>query len=197
MNILVVDNYDSFTYNLLESFKLEGCDLDVVYNSVNPESISIENYDLLLLSPGPSTPKNAGFLMDYIKRFKYEIPILGVCLGFQALVESFGGSLGFLDAPVHGKISEIVTDSGVLFNYKGVQNVGRYHSIFAKEVTDDFKITARTKSGLPMAIEHVKLPIYGVQFHPESILSMAENVGKTLITNLLNQVRDQNVQNIA
>lgn len=197
MNILVVDNYDSFTYSLLESFKLEGCTLDVVYNSVNPESIKIENYDLLLLSPGPSTPKNAGFLMDYIKRFKYEIPIFGVCLGFQALVESFGGSLGFLDAPVHGKKSEIETETGALFNYKGLQNVGRYHSIFAKEVSDEFKITARTTCGLPMAIEHVKFPIYGVQFHPESILSMAEDVGKTLITNLLNHVRSPYVQSIA
>lgn len=197
MKILVVDNYDSFTYNLLESFKLLGCELDVVYNSVNPKSIEIDNYDMLLLSPGPSIPKNAGFLLEYIEIFKHKTPILGVCLGFQALVEAYGGKLGFLDKPVHGKVSEIVTESGVFFGAESSIKIGRYHSIFAEEVSGDFKVTARTKSGIPMAIEHKLLPIYGVQFHPESILSMADNVGQNLLKNLLKSVRERYVQYIA
>mgnify|MGYP000191302798 CR=1 FL=1 len=198
MKILVVDNYDSFTYNLLESFRLEKCELDVVYNSVSPKDIVIDQYDLLLLSPGPSRPENAGYLMEYIKAFKHKCPILGVCLGFQALVLEAGGTLGYLPTPVHGKISSINTKQLHLFNDLPQSiDVGRYHSIYAKHVPNEFHITSETDDGIPMSIEHTSLPIYGVQFHPESILSMKMNIGQKIVQNVLTAVRSRYVSDIA
>lgn len=189
MRVLVIDNFDSFTYNLLELFELEGCELDVHFNSVSPDDVDITKYDLLMLSPGPSTPENAGFLLEYIRRFKGQIPIFGVCLGFQSLILDAGGKLDYLGIPVHGKISTIDTIDGVLFNDMPSRiDVGRYHSIYGETVPDEFVITAKTDDGLPMAIEHKTLPLYGVQFHPESILTMKANTGRKIISNILKKL---------
>ena len=189
LKILMIDNYDSFTYNLVELFKLCGSDVDIIYNNVNPREIDISKYDMLCLSPGPSHPTNSGHLMQYIDYFFLDIPIFGVCLGFQALIQGFGGKLNYLNHPVHGRSSVIECKAkSVLFS--GLEKdleVARYHSIIAESVSDDFKVSA-VYGSIPMAIEHKKLPIYGVQFHPESILSMKKNTGRLIVENLFQKL---------
>jgi anthranilate synthase/aminodeoxychorismate synthase-like glutamine amidotransferase len=192
MKILMIDNFDSFTYNLVELFKLCGAEVEIIYNNVHPRDINISQYDLLCLSPGPSHPTNSGYLMQYIDYFFLDIPIFGVCLGFQALVHAFGGKLNYLDHPVHGRSSSIdcKTDSVLFSNLEATIEVARYHSIIAEEVNDEFTVSATYKS-IPMAIEHNNLPIYGVQFHPESILSMKKNIGRQIIENLFQKILEK------
>lgn len=189
MKILMIDNFDSFTYNLVELFRICGANVDVRDNLTKPREIDMDKYDLLCLSPGPSHPLNSGYLLKYIDYYFLDIPIFGVCLGFQAIVHAFGGKLGYLDHPVHGRTSRIsCKNNSILFS--GLNNeidIARYHSIIAKELSDDFIMTARYKD-IPMAIEHKSLPIYGVQFHPESILSMKNNTGKHIVENLFQSI---------
>ena len=169
--VLVLDNFDSFTYNLVDFFRQLGCSVKVYRNTVDPEIIAREAFDLLVLSPGPSIPRNAGNLMQVIARFYRTKPILGVCLGHQALVEFFGGTLENI-APVHGKSVPIGHDGRSIFT--GLEpeiRVARYHSWAAKVIPPELEVSARAADGAVMAVRHKRLPIEGIQFHPESVMT--------------------------
>ena len=183
--ILLLDNFDSFTYNLVDAFRQLGCMVKVFRNTADPETLAREDFDLLVLSPGPSVPRNAGNLMAVIERFYQHKPILGVCLGHQALIEFFGGSLANI-APVHGKSEPIEHDGrGIFTGLEACIEVARYHSWAADQVPSEFEVSARTADGTVMAIRHKRLPIEGVQFHPESVLSMKNAVGMRLLQNVV------------
>jgi len=186
VKVLFIDNFDSFTYNLVDEFCKRNCDARV-YRSDKPldELKKIAEQfapDLLLISPGPGTPDTAGVSLEAIGYFKDKLPIFGVCLGHQAIVQHFGGKVGHAPEPMHGKGSRVVhTGKGV---FEGVENplqVGRYHSLCATELPGCLEQTAEFEN-IVMAVEHKALPIYGVQFHPESILTPA---GGKIIENVL------------
>lgn len=182
-HVLVLDNFDSFTYNLVDFFRQLGCTVKVYRNTTDPEVLAREEFDLLVLSPGPSVPRQAGNLLAVIGRFYREKPILGVCLGHQALVEFFGGTLENI-APVHGKSVPIEHDGRSLFTglEPGIR-VARYHSWAAGTVPAELEVSARAADGTVMAVRHKRLPIEGIQFHPESVLSMYNNAGMRLLKN--------------
>lgn len=183
-NILVIDNFDSFTFNLVDYFKQLGANVVVYRNDIDPKFIDTISPDLIVISPGPSVPKNAGNLMKIIDKYHDKYPIFGVCLGHEALIEYFGGSLKFL-TPFHGKSSKIHHDGkGIFKDLDQDFNGGRYHSLVADKVPSCFKISA-THDDLVMAIRHKTLPINGVQFHPESVLTMKGQNGFRLIKNLI------------
>jgi anthranilate synthase len=185
---LVVDNFDSFTYNLVDAFSQFGVDLSVVRNDISLNDLS-DDYDFVVLSPGPGTPREAGNLMKIIDLYvQKNVPILGVCLGHQALVEYFGGTLRYVK-PVHGISDEVeILDSkSLLFADLPVKfKVGRYHSLAADRMLNVLKETATLASeDIVMAFRHVELPVFGVQFHPESILSSANETGIKILFNFL------------
>lgn len=183
-NILLIDNFDSFTFNLVDYFKQLGAKVKVYRNTINPDLIDEIKPDLIVISPGPSVPKNAGNLMEIIDKYHKKYPIFGVCLGHEALIEYFGGSLKFVE-PVHGKSSKIHHDGkGIFKDLEQDFDGGRYHSLVASITPSCFEISA-TSEGLLMAIRHITLPINGVQFHPESVLTMKGQNGFKLIKNLL------------
>lgn len=183
--ILLLDNFDSFTYNLVDAFRQLGCAVTVYRNTADPESLAREDFDLLVLSPGPSVPRNAGNLMAVIARFYQTKPILGVCLGHQALIEFFGGTLANI-APVHGKSVPIRHDGrGIFTGLEDGIEVARYHSWAADAVPAEFEVSARAADGTVMAVRHKRLPIEGVQFHPESVLSMKNAAGMRLLENVV------------
>jgi anthranilate synthase component II len=185
LKILLIDNYDSFTYNLVHYLEGLDCEVDVVLNDqINFESI--ETYDKLLLSPGPGLPAESGDLMKVIQEFSSSKPILGVCLGFQALVQQFGGDIYNQDEVKHGRAEKGKFDSSSKL-FAGIPEefkIGLYHSWAAKKENfpPTLKITGESENDIIMAFEHESLPIAGVQFHPESILT--EN-GKAIIHNFL------------
>ncbi len=184
--ILVIDNFDSFTYNLVDYFRQLDCEVTVYRNDVSVEKIREVNPDLLVLSPGPSVPKNAGNLMAIIDEYHQKYPIFGVCLGHEAFIEYFGGSLKLVD-PVHGKSSSISHDEKTIF--AGLDNPflgGRYHSLAADQVPNCLEISS-TCGDIVMGIRHRTLPIEGVQFHPESILSMKGENGFRMVKNVIMQ----------
>ncbi len=184
-SILLIDNFDSFTFNLVDFFEQAGAKLTIFRNDVPVDDIDPSAYDLLLISPGPSVPKNAGNLMAIIEKSVGKVPIFGVCLGHEALAEAFGGSLKFV-APVHGKNSPIFHDGKTIFaNLPNGFPGGRYHSLAVDKMPEDFEISARTEDGVIMAMRHKKLPIEAVQFHPESVLTMKDNVGYHLVENVM------------
>ena len=189
MSVLVIDNYDSFTFNLVQRLGELGADVEVVRNdALSAEEILARKPERLVLSPGPCTPNEAGVcleLIDRIRSLSRPLPLLGVCLGHQSIGQAFGARVIRAREPVHGKAEEIVHDSTALF--RGMPKTfkaGRYHSLVVEEKTlpKTVKVSARTKDGIVMAIRHVKLPIFGVQFHPESILTPD---GQTLLKNFL------------
>jgi anthranilate synthase component 2/para-aminobenzoate synthetase component 2 len=173
--ILLIDNYDSFTYNLVQAFLVLGARVDVHRNdALSVEQALSQDHTHLVISPGPGTPRAAGVSMKMIEAFAGRIPILGVCLGHQSLVEVFGGKVVRAGRLMHGKVSTVQHDGkGV---YAGIaQNfaAGRYHSLIAEpaSVPPVLEVTARTLSGEIMGVRHRTLPIEGVQFHPESVLT--------------------------
>ena len=182
MRLLMIDNYDSFTWNLVHLFEERGVEVLVHRNDALTveEAVALEP-DLLVVSPGPGRPEDAGISVEAIRRLGPELPTLGVCLGHQAIVEAFGGSVGQARALLHGKASRIETDgAGVYAGLPAELEVGRYHSLAAVEVPDELLVTARTEDGEVMGVRHRAHPIEGVQFHPESVLTpdgaaMAEN----------------------
>ncbi len=183
--VLIIDNFDSFTYNLVDYFKQLNCDVKVFRNNINPAALDEIDFDLLVLSPGPSVPKNAGNLFDIIKRFYQTKPIFGICLGLQALVEFFGGKLMFVP-PQHGKEDKILTDQKTIYSgLSSVLNLARYHSLAAETVPDCFEISGKSQDGTVMSIRHKLLPIEAVQFHPESVLSMKDGAGMKIIKNVV------------
>lgn len=187
-NILLIDNYDSFTYNLVHYLEMNfGFEVTVFRN----DEITIEavdKYDIIVLSPGPGLPKDAGILLDVIKTYAPTKKILGVCLGMQAIGEAFGGELKNLDTVFHGVATQLqVTETtDLLFKNLPQQfNVGRYHSWVIDSITlpKELQVTAIDENKNIMALKHKTYPLYAVQFHPESILT---ECGKALITNFLN-----------
>ncbi|NLR90939.1 MULTISPECIES: anthranilate synthase component II [Flammeovirga] len=171
--ILLLDNFDSFTYNLVDYFTQLGQKVEVVRNDAPLEEITPYKYEAVVLSPGPETPNKAGNMMEVIDHYHKTHPILGICLGHQAIGEYFGGKVHKAIKPMHGKMSEIECDiNSTLFNKIPKDlTVVRYHSLILDELSDDILITAKSKENEVMAIQHKTLPIDGVQFHPEAILT--------------------------
>jgi len=195
---LVIDNYDSFTYNLVHFLGELGADITVVRNDkITLDEIAAMAPEAIVLSPGPCTPNEAGVCLTLIDRFKGDIPILGVCLGHQAIGQAMGGDVIRAPHLVHGKTSKIRhTGKGV---FRGLNNdfeATRYHSLIVQPDTlpEVLEVTATTDDGLIMGMQHKSLPVHGVQFHPESIAS--EN-GHALLQNFLNLARDFNQQRAA
>jgi anthranilate synthase/phosphoribosyltransferase len=185
-NIVMIDNYDSFTYILVDYFERLGSNVKVFRNDISIEELKKQEFDLMVLSPGPSVPKNAGNLMQIIEAFYQTSPIFGVCLGLQGLVEFFGGSLKFI-APMHGKSDEITHDGkGVFTDIEDSCEIARYHSLAADKIPNNLEVSARSADGTVMGIRHKFLPIEAVQFHPESVLSMKNQVGERIIANVVN-----------
>jgi anthranilate synthase/aminodeoxychorismate synthase-like glutamine amidotransferase len=173
--ILLIDNYDSFTYNLVQAFLVLGAQVDVYRNdAISVQQALALDHSHLVISPGPGTPRAAGVSMPMIEAFAGRIPIFGVCLGHQSLVEVFGGHVVRAGRLMHGKVSPVAHDGKGL--YAGVpQNfaAGRYHSLIAQadSMPEVLQVTSRTAQGEIMGVRHKTLPIEGVQFHPESVLT--------------------------
>jgi anthranilate synthase component 2/para-aminobenzoate synthetase component 2 len=173
--ILLIDNYDSFTYNLVQAFLVLGARVDVHRNdAMSVEQALSLDHTHLVISPGPGTPRGAGVSMKMIEAFAGRIPIFGVCLGHQSLVEVFGGRVVRAARLMHGKVSTVQHDGkGVFAGIAQNFAAGRYHSLIAEpaSVPPALEVTARTASGEIMGVRHRTLPIEGVQFHPESVLT--------------------------
>ena len=174
--ILLIDNYDSFSYNLYQLIGKIQSDIKVIRNDeMTIEEIRQLNPDCIILSPGPGRPEDAGIIIQVVQTLGKEIPILGVCLGHQAICSAFGAAITYAKELMHGKQSEVTFDRNCLLfqNCPEKALVARYHSLAADADTlpDELKITARTMDGEIMAVQHEKYPIYGVQFHPESIMT--------------------------
>ena len=173
--LLMIDNYDSFVYNLVRYFEEIGEQVEVVRNDkIDMNIIDVNKYLGIIISPGPKNPKEAGLCLDIIDKFKNQIPILGICLGHQCIAHYFGAKIIKGENPMHGKISEITHhNKGIFDNVKNPLNVTRYHSLIVEKESfpETLKITAETLDGVIMGIRHNKLPIYGVQFHPEAELT--------------------------
>jgi len=174
LKVLIIDNYDSFTYNLYDYFLQLGTDCKVLRNDEQAlHEFQQLDFDVLVLSPGPQHPKDAGLMMELIDFFHDKKPILGICLGHQGIGQYFGASLEKAGVPVHGKTSTLVHQGHELFaELPDAFEVMRYHSLILKDFEKtDLNVIAATPSGEVMAIAHSSLPIIGVQFHPESILT--------------------------
>jgi anthranilate synthase component 2 len=173
--ILLIDNYDSFTFNLVHYLGGLGAQVDVHRNDkISVDDVLARDPDAIVLSPGPCTPNEAGICLDLIKRASAQIPIFGVCLGHQAIGQAFGGSVIRAPVPVHGKLSEIrQTGAGVFHGINGPFRATRYHSLIVdrKNLPQDLEVTAETTETLIMGMHHRRYPVHGVQFHPESIAS--------------------------
>ena len=185
--IVMVDNYDSFTYNLVQYFGEMEKDIRVFRNdAITVDGIRELKPDHLVISPGPCTPNEAGISVEAVKALGPEIPTLGVCLGHQSIGQAFGGEIVRADRIMHGKTSQITHRGDPIFeNVESPFVATRYHSLIIKRDTcpDCLRITAETDQGEIMAVSHVDLPIWGLQFHPESILT---ECGKQLLRNFLN-----------
>ncbi|HDR9258128.1 TPA: aminodeoxychorismate/anthranilate synthase component II [Burkholderia vietnamiensis] len=188
--LLMIDNYDSFTYNLVQYFGELGEDVRTYRNDeITLDDIARLNPDTICLSPGPSNPQHAGITLDVLREFAGKKPILGVCLGHQAIGEAFGGRVVRAKTIMHGKVSRIATDGrGVFADLPKHFDVTRYHSlaIERESLPDCLEVSAWTDDGEIMGVRHKTLPIEGVQFHPESILS---EHGHALLENFLKQHR--------
>jgi len=173
VKVLMIDNYDSFTYNLVHLFEELGAEVVTVRNdAITPDDAAALAPDRLVVSPGPGRPEDAGVSIEVIRRLGPTTPTLGVCLGHQAIVAALGGEIGQARALLHGKASTITHDGlGVYEGLPAEVEVGRYHSLAATVVPDDVVVTARTADGEVMGVRHSTLPIEGVQFHPESVLT--------------------------
>jgi len=190
--VLVIDNYDSFTYNLVQYLGELGADVQVVRNDASSiEALAASRPERIVISPGPGRPEQAGVTMEVIRRLGTTTPILGVCLGHQAIGAVFGGSVVRAAVPMHGKTSTIEHDGrGVFTGIDGPFVASRYHSLIVSDegLPAALEISARTKEDHAiMGLRHRELPIHGVQFHPESILT---GEGRTLLRNFLSGAMD-------
>ena len=191
MNILMIDNFDSFTYNLVDEFEKRNCKVYVYRNNISFENfekiIKKINPKLIVISPGPSAPKNAGISVEIIKQYAGKIPIFGVCLGHQCIIEAFNGVVDKAPEVFHGKPSKIIHDNKII--YKNVGNpfqAGRYHSLAGLKISDDLVVSAKTDNNVVMGVRHKNFFVEGVQFHPESILTPS---GGLIIENLLEEIK--------
>lgn len=181
--VLLLDNFDSFTWNLADYIHRLGVDCRVVQNDEPLAALQAISFQGLILSPGPQTPAKAGNLMEVIAHYHRQLPILGVCLGHQALGEFFGAKLRRAAQPMHGKLSTIFCKQDYLFEGMPEQlQVVRYHSLLLEELPDCLEPLAQTAAGELMALRHRELPIRGVQFHPEAVLTES---GLALLKNWL------------
>lgn len=185
-NVLFIDNFDSFTYNLVDDFAKRGCRTTVYRADTALEELKsvVDRLrpDWLVVSPGPGAPRSAGVSVAAVDHFKGRLPIFGVCLGLQVIVECVGGTVGRAPRPMHGKPSQIVHNGeGIFAGIETPMQAGRYHSLVATRVPDCLRVTAECE-GLVMAVEHKECPVFAVQFHPESILTPA---GGRIIDNIL------------
>ena len=185
MRVLVLDNYDSFTFNLVQYLGELGADPVVIRNDVLPpeEAVAEHRPERLVISPGPGRPEDAGYSVDYVKALGDRIPTLGVCLGHQAVVVAYGGAVEPAPEPRHGKPSPITHDGRGIF--EGLPNpfaATRYHSLAAVELPSDLEEAATSEDSVNQAVRHRTHPVTGVQFHPESILTRE---GKRLLANFL------------
>ena len=182
--LLVIDNYDSFTFNLVQMFRNYALDITVFRaDALSVEDVLQARPDYVLVSPGPKSPSAAGISTELIRRGQGEFPILGVCLGMQCMNEAFGGSTVHAPVPMHGKTSLVNHDGAGLF--EGIPEpllVARYHSLAVAGISDQLRVNAKSADGVPMALQHVRLPLFGVQFHPESFLTQH---GFKLVENFL------------
>ncbi|HBG4729215.1 TPA: aminodeoxychorismate/anthranilate synthase component II [Clostridioides difficile] len=190
--ILMIDNYDSFVYNLVQYIEELGERVVVKRNNeIKISDIEELNPEVIVLSPGPCSPKEAGICIDVVEHFKGKKPILGICLGHQTIGHVFGGDIIKAQQPVHGKVYSIShTNKGVFSGLKNPLNVTRYHSLIidSNTVPKELEITATTDKGEIMGIRHKKYLIEGVQFHPEAILS---EYGHEMLKNFITEARER------
>lgn len=192
--VVLIDNYDSFTWNLVHEFGALGAKIEVVRNdAASVVDVIARAPDAIVVSPGPCTPREAGICLDLIKQAGPTIPLFGVCLGHQAIGEAFGGHVIRAPLPIHGKVATITHQSETVFRgFNGPFRATRYHSLIVERDTlpPDLQVTAET-DGLIMALSHRRLPIHGVQFHPESIASEG---GRMILENFLDLAQDWNTR---
>ncbi len=190
--ILFIDSFDSFTYNLVEEFEKRGCGVEVYRNDIPMKKI-VEIVKklrpcLIVISPGPSTPKKAGNIIPLIKEFSGKVPLFGVCLGEQAIIEAFGGVVGRAIETIHGKSSLVSHDGkGIFAGVESPFQAGRYHSLSGQKIPKELAVTARSESGIVMGVRHKSLFVEGVQFHPESIMTPQ---GGKIIENVLKMAKE-------
>jgi anthranilate synthase/aminodeoxychorismate synthase-like glutamine amidotransferase len=190
--IVLIDNYDSFTYNLVQMFASQGGDIRVFRNDqVTVAELEAVSFDGLVISPGPCTPKEAGVSVDAIRRYSGHVPVLGVCLGHQSLAVAFGGVVSNARRIMHGKVSMVTHEPSVL--YSGMKNpfpAGRYHSlaVIREKLPPELVVDAVSEDGEIMGMHHRTHQTYGVQFHPESVLTPG---GKRLLRNFLQIVEER------
>ena len=188
LKVVMIDNQDSFTFNLVDELKLQGCQLRIFQNYVKVDVIN-ELYeageiDMLLLSPGPGNPQSAGCCLDLVELLMGKVVIAGICLGHQVIISSLGGDIGQYAGVVHGKSSSVThLKEGLFADLQSPMNVARYHSLSAQEVPKPLQVTAEC-DGIAMAVASEELGLYGLQFHPESILTIH---GQQIIGNLLKE----------
>jgi anthranilate synthase component 2 len=186
--ILIIDNYDSFTYNLYQLIGAIEPDMKVIRNdAATVEEIRQMKPSAIVLSPGPGKPSEAGICEEVVKELTGEIPILGVCLGHQAICEAFGGTVAHAKRLMHGKqsVAKVDNTSALFYGLSDTTKVARYHSLSLKEETlpDCLEVTASADDGEIMAVQHKRYPVFGVQFHPESIMTPD---GRVMLQNFLN-----------
>jgi len=191
--VTLIDNYDSFTWNLWHYFGQLGCEVTVHRNdAVTADEVVAADPDAIVLSPGPCTPSDAGICLELIDKAGETIPIFGVCLGHQAIGQVLGGEVIRAPLPMHGKLSDIHHEGGGVFRgINGAFKATRYHSLIVDRasIPDTVKVTAETSDGIVMGMSHKSRPLHGVQFHPESILS---DHGHRILQNFLDLAADWN-----
>jgi anthranilate synthase len=186
--VLLVDHQDSFVHTLANYLRQTGAEVTTLRAGFSPARLEAVAPDLMVLSPGPGSPADFGLAATVALALQRRLPLFGVCLGLQGLVEYFGGSLGQLARPVHGRASRVRVLGGRLFAGMPAEfQAGRYHSLFARKetLTTELRVTAESDDGVVMAIEHARLPISAVQFHPESILTATDDLGLRLLSNVV------------
>ena len=189
--IVLIDNYDSFSYNLYQLIGSVKPDVKVVRNDAyTVEEIEAMKPEAIILSPGPGKPSDAGICIEAIRYFAGKVPVFGVCLGHQAICEAFGGTVSYAKELMHGKQKEIhqIGENQLFQGLPEIFPAARYHSLAAlkEKLPEELKVTAESEDGEVMAVEHTKYPIYGVQFHPESVMTPD---GKIMIENFIDVVR--------
>lgn len=186
----MIDNYDSFVYNLVRYIEEIGEEVEVVRNDkININLIDESKYLAIVISPGPKNPKEAGLCLDIIDKFKGKLPILGICLGHQCIGHYFGGEIIKGEKPMHGKISKVIHNNrGIFYNVKSPLKVTRYHSLIVdkESLPKELEVIAEASDNAIMGIKHKSLPIYGVQFHPEAELT---EEGHKLLENFVSECK--------